>query len=937
MLNAQHKINNVFVKSFFDEMIPMTPNSNLYKLTKINAAIGALLLAFCHSAQADVKTLLATDPIIQKLKLFDNINASSFSRADATVLLDRLLIFTVPSFNKNMDTYLNPFGDVNSNSDAYTSLMHLAYYRGNDAETAVTRANNLFRPLDYVTRQEFLKMAMQGFNIPVSNTNNLASFNDEQNIAAWAVKYFSTAVTQGIIVGDAAGNLNPNQNLTTYEALLILDRIVAKYDKAYLHNGAGFEAFTAVNLDKVLANAIGIEREPLNYINTATPINISNIVVETPTAGRCGVGAKVLRAVSTVDTATGKAVPYYWWSTSNGYLGRYQDAVGETAGASLQKVCFYPATTAVTNYRVTANGSDNIGFSDSYQKTLAASTFAVTNSPLNTTTMALSVVSPTSLTAGKIAVLDLTGSQVKEGAVNVALEQVDVTFTVGAQTISLFSGNPEGNKIIFAVPMLESLYGKTGTLTVSAHTQTATQSKVFSGVRYLPKFSIKGQVFNTTLGTAATSVKIGTSTINLDEHNEFSLELVGNLNNQTLNIDVLGGDMQNSFTRYPIKLTYQSPVAYVAMIGENGLTKDSDADGMYDIWETQYGLNINDATDAAVDLDKDGFTNLVEFNGGSNPNDATSKPLVIKATLGDKFVTLKWAAITGASSYRVCYAKQAIVDINQCLSYAGGAWLNTTSATLKISNLTNGTKYYFRALAADVNGTLRVSSAIGAIPKALSALNDTGITTCSDATQNNLPCPVAGFPGQDGEYGRDKTLNNNADGHAGFNFTKISNTGAVLAASATSWNCVKDNVTGLMWEVKTDDSGLHDKDWTYSWYEPDNSKNGGAVGYQNNGYCSGSSCDTEAYVDAVNAAGWCGFKDWRMSSKEELRSIVDYSRYNPTIDTAYFLNTQGSYYWSSSPVADSSSGAWFVHFGNGGGNWDYKNSRLYVRLVRGVQ
>ena len=32
------------------------------------------------------------------------------------------------------------------------------------------------------------------------------------------------------------------------------------------------------------------------------------------------------------------------------------------------------------------------------------------------------------------------------------------------------------------------------------------------------------------------------------------------------------------------------------------------------------------------------------------------------------------------------------------------------------------------------------------------ALNDTGIKTCSNATQNGLPCPVAGFQGQDAEY-----------------------------------------------------------------------------------------------------------------------------------------------------------------------------------------
>jgi hypothetical protein len=32
-------------------------------------------------------------------------------------------------------------------------------------------------------------------------------------------------------------------------------------------------------------------------------------------------------------------------------------------------------------------------------------------------------------------------------------------------------------------------------------------------------------------------------------------------------------------------------------------------------------------------------------------------------------------------------------------------------------------------------------------------LNDTGITTCSNETQNGLPCPVAGFPRQDAEFG----------------------------------------------------------------------------------------------------------------------------------------------------------------------------------------
>lgn len=534
----------------------MLPNTAPIKPKKRSAAISALLIALCNTAQADVQGLLAADPVIQKLKIFNNPTANSFSRADATLLLDRLLIITAPSFDKNMGDYLNPFGDVNSSSDVYTALMQLAYYRGRDNETVVTRENNLFRPLDYVTRQEFLKMALQGFNIAIKNTNNLAGFNDDQNIAAWAVKYFSTAVAQGIMVGDTDGNLNPDKNLTTYEALLILDRIVAKYGASYLHNGSGFDAPEAVNLDKVLTNTIGVEHEPDTYEANATPIDITDIAVENPANQRCGEGAQVLRAVSIVDQTTGKAAPNYQWTVSNGYLGKYQDAVGETTGASLQTVCFYPPTTTVTDYRVTVTGGDNLGFIDSYSKTLPAATFATINTIHNTTAINLAIAQPpASLTAGQIAVLDLTDSYLKEGGVNVALEQISVTLAIGNQTLSLYSGNPDGDKINFAVPTLENIYGKTGTLTVTAHTQSAKKIKVFQNVRYLPKYAIKGQVMNNSVGQAASSVRIGTSTVKLDENNEFYDELTGDLNNQTITINVLGGDTQNSFASYPVTLT----------------------------------------------------------------------------------------------------------------------------------------------------------------------------------------------------------------------------------------------------------------------------------------------------------------------------------------------------------------------------------------------
>lgn len=223
-------------------------------------------------------------------------------------------------------------------------------------------------------------------------------------------------------------------------------------------------------------------------------------------------------------------------------------------------------------------------------------------------------------------------------------------------------------------------------------------------------------------------------------------------------------------------------------------------------------------------------------------------------------------------------------------------------------------------------------------------LNDTGLTTCYYYRIGADSCPVPELPGQDAEYGRDKTHNDKKDGRAGFSFTKINRKGQAVAAKAPSWNCVKDNVTGLMWEVKTSDRGLHDRRWTYSWYQPDDNINGGDAGVQNGGKCFRKrGCDTYHFVVAVNQQGWCGYRDWRLATMEELANVSDFSGLSrvdltPVPDVKYFPDAKMAdvTFWSSTPSNDSS--AWYAGYDYFKfGAEDKKNERHHVRLVRGGQ
>ena len=200
-------------------------------------------------------------------------------------------------------------------------------------------------------------------------------------------------------------------------------------------------------------------------------------------------------------------------------------------------------------------------------------------------------------------------------------------------------------------------------------------------------------------------------------------------------------------------------------------------------------------------------------------------------------------------------------------------------------------------------------------------------------------------------------------------YTKIGNDGSILAdqsqawnnqgseAEGSQWSCVRDNDTGLYWEVKTNDDSLRDKDWVYTWYDSNPTSNAGFAGYpEGTRRCfNGQRCNSEDFISDVNTQQLCGFSDWRLptgdeeknslSSAQELQSLFScpqalqatdncHDNDTNTINTAVFPHTPNQYFWSSSNDESNNRFAWLLQARTAEANVGTKNTKAAIRLVR---
>jgi len=154
-------------------------------------------------------------------------------------------------------------------------------------------------------------------------------------------------------------------------------------------------------------------------------------------------------------------------------------------------------------------------------------------------------------------------------------------------------------------------------------------------------------------------------------------------------------------------------------------------------------------------------------------------------------------------------------------------------------------------------------------------LPDTGQITCYD-NFGQIACPPEGEPfyGQDAHYD-----------------------GPQPAYKANGNSTVTDLNTNLIWQQNTAAAN--------TWHE--------AVRY-----CS--------------ALPLAGSDNWRLPSKYELQSIVDYSRVNQAGNPIFSSRPSG--YWSATPVASTTNRAWAVYFDYGNDFRQEKAKNLFIRCVR---
>ncbi len=276
---------------------------------------------------------------------------------------------------------------------------------------------------------------------------------------------------------------------------------------------------------------------------------------------------------------------------------------------------------------------------------------------------------------------------------------------------------------------------------------------------------------------------------------------------------------------------------------------------------------------------------------------ALAAPVLSVLSSGNKAL-VSWTSVPGATGYLLHYAPyftagpRAVKTINMGVRTQG------------VFELHPGAAYYVAVQAKGAGDTSSPYSTVElvAMIRFPTPVPDTGQSECFGYNRM-IRCPDTGriFYGQDASYPTNPRI-----------FRRLDVEGRTQLNAGNSWVMVEDMVTGLMWEVKTTDGSVHDRNNRYDWNEA-----------------------KDLFLGKLNSSRFGGYSDWRLPTVRELACLVDYGAFSPAVDTGFFPNTQNARYWTATVCAYNPRNAQAVDFQYGyDSQWD-QSSAYHVRAVRG--
>ena len=176
---------------------------------------------------SDIQGHWAHDSIIAMAnKNIVNGDGSGKFNPDSNVTRAEIVTMAVRMLNLKTDSTPSAFEDVSPDS-------WYALYVSAALEAGIISPDKIFRPNDFVTREEMSKILVMvaekylGTNHAVPGDYTV-EFTDGEKIADWALPFVASANYHGYVNGMSDGSFAPGSNATRAQIATVLNRIVSK-------------------------------------------------------------------------------------------------------------------------------------------------------------------------------------------------------------------------------------------------------------------------------------------------------------------------------------------------------------------------------------------------------------------------------------------------------------------------------------------------------------------------------------------------------------------------------------------------------------------------------------------------------------------------------------------------------------------------------------